>query len=78
MVLNMEHYKAQKSRQPKHGGSKTILEKWHKDDDNRKSLSDIGWTGEEIIQFDKNALEDHSKISTPKKESLQGPMNHRS
>ena len=33
----------QKARQPKHGGYKTILEKWHKDDKYRKSLSDIGW-----------------------------------
>ena len=39
------YYKAkdmlQKARQPKHGGCKTILERWH-DDQHRKSLSKIG------------------------------------
>ena len=58
------HYKAkemsQKARQPKHGGYKTIVERCHKDDKYRKSLSEIGWTGERIIQYDELALEDHS------------------
>ena len=40
----------QKARQPKHGGCKTILERWHKDDKYLKSLSDIGWTEEQILQ----------------------------
>ena len=50
-------------KQPKHCGSETILERWHKDDDYRKSLSDIEWTEEQIIQYDKIALEDHSNIA---------------
>ena len=50
----------QKARQPKHGGYKTILERWHKDDKYRKSLSDIGWPEEQIVQHDELALEDHS------------------
>ena len=87
------HFKAkemlQKVRQHKHGGSKTILERLHKDDDYRKSLSDIGWTEEQIIQYDEVALEDHSYMATPKnsqrenwflslnQEGVQGPMNQR-
>ena len=54
----------QKARQPKHGGSKTILERWHKDDKYRTSLSKLGWTEEQTIQYDELALEDHSKIAT--------------
>ena len=58
------YYKAkemlQNARQPKHGDYKTILERCHKDDNYRKSLSDIGWTEEQIIQYDELALEDHS------------------
>ena len=50
----------QKARQPKHGGYKTMLERWHKDDKYRMSLSDIGWTEEQIFQYDELALEDHS------------------
>ena len=54
----------QKARQPKHGGYKTILERWHKDDKYRKSLSEIVWTEEQIIQYDELALGDHSYIAT--------------
>ena len=58
------YHKAQemlhKARQLKHGGYKTILERWHKDDKDRKSLSEIGWTEEQIVQYDELALEDHS------------------
>ena len=47
------YYKAkemlQKARQPKHGGSKIILDRGHKDDKYCKSLSDFGWTEEHII-----------------------------
>ena len=36
------YYKAkgllQKARQPKHGGHKTIMERWHKDDNSTASL----------------------------------------
>ena len=53
-----------KARQPKHGGYKTILERWHKDDKYRKSVSDIGCTEEQIIQYDELALEDHSFSAT--------------
>ena len=58
------YYKAkemlQNARQPKHGGYKTILESWHMDDNYRKSLSDIGWAEEQIIQCDELASEAHS------------------
>ena len=57
----------QKARQTKHGGSKTILERWH-EVAFTESLSQIlgGWTEGQIIQYDKIALEDHSYIATPK------------
>ena len=44
--------------------TKNILDRWHKDDTYRKSLSDIGWIDEQIIQCDDLALEDHSYIAT--------------
>ena len=67
------------------------LERWHTDNDYRKSLSEIGWTEEHIIQYDKLALEDNSYFATPKerarndkkwvlslnKEGVQGPVNQR-
>ena len=46
-MYNKAQEMLQKARQPKHGDSKTILERWHKDDDYHKSLSDIGWTEEQ-------------------------------
>ena len=62
------YYKAkemmQKAREPGHGGQESILESWLKDDDYRKSLSEIGWTEEQIIQYDELALEDHTYIAT--------------
>ena len=81
----------QNGRQPKHGGSKTILERWHKDDKYRKSLSFFDWTEEQIIQDDEHALEDHSSSATRdertrnekswvlslNKEGVQGPLNQR-
>ena len=87
------YYKAkevlQKARQPKHGGYRTILERWHKDDKYRKSLSVVGWIEEQIIQYDELALEDHSYFATREertrnensrvlklnKEGVQGQMN---
>ena len=54
----------QKARQPKHGGHKTILERWQKDDEYRTSLLEIGWTEEQIIQDDELALEDHRFSAT--------------
>ena len=50
--------------QPKHGGHRSILERWHKDAQYRKSLSEIGWTWEQIIGYDKIALKDHSYVAT--------------
>ena len=75
----------------KHGGYKTILERWHKDDNYRKSSSGIGWTEEQITQYDELALEDHSYIATKEerthnekswvlklnKEDVKRPMNQR-
>ena len=72
--------------------TKTILEGWHDDDKYRKSLSDIGWAEEQIIQYDASALEDYSNVATWQersqnakswtsslnKEGIQGPMNQRS
>ena len=49
----------QKARQPKHGGHKSILERLQKDDHYRNSLSLIGWTEEQIIEYDMMALENH-------------------
>ena len=46
------------------GYRKTILERLHDDGKYRKSLSDIGWTEEQIIQCDAVALEDHSYVAT--------------
>ena len=62
------HYKVteilQKARQPKHGGHPSILAPWHKDDEYRNSLSQIGWTEEYIMLHDRIALEDHSYVAT--------------
>ena len=70
VVPNMQrmYYKAkdmlQRARQPKHGGYKTILERWHNDDQYCKSLSEIGWIEEQLIQYDELvALEEHSYIA---------------
>ena len=62
------YYKAhgmlRKTRKQKSGGYKNILDRWHNDDTYRKSLSDIEWTEEQIIQHDAIALEDHSYVAT--------------
>ena len=56
----------------------------------RKSLSDIGWTEEQIIQYDAIALEDHSYVATRQErsrnekswklslnaEGMQGPLKN--
>ena len=66
--------------------------RWHDDDKYRKSLSDIGWTEEHIIQYDEISLENHSHVAARQersrneqcwtislnKEGIQGPMNQRS
>ena len=43
-----------KARKHKNGGDRNILDRWNNDDKHRKSLSDIGWTEERIIQYDEN------------------------
>ena len=53
-----------KARQCKHGGHNTILERWRKDDEYRKSVSEIGWTKEQIIQYDELAVEEHFDSAT--------------
>ena len=53
-----------KARKHNNGNCETILERWHDDDKHRTSLSDIGWTEEQIIQYDAVALEDHSYVAT--------------
>ena len=53
------HDMLRKARKHKSGGYKIFLERWHDDDKYRKSLSDTGWTEEQIIQYDAIALEDH-------------------
>ena len=79
----------QKAHQAKHGGHQSILDRWHKDNDYRKSLSEIGRTEEHSIQYDKLALEttptfQHQKerarneknwVLSLNKEGVQGPMN---
>ena len=76
----------------KNGGYKNILDKWNNDDKYRKSLSDIGWIEEQIIQYDEIALEDHSHVATQQErtrnekswtlslnaEGIQGPLHQRS
>ena len=53
------HAMLKTARKHRSGGYEHILDRWHTDDKHRKSLSDIGWTEEQIIQYDEIALEDH-------------------
>ena len=53
------HDMLRKARSNKNGSCKTSLERWDKDDQYRKSLSDIVWAEEQIRQYDAIALEDH-------------------
>ena len=80
-----------KARKHKSGVYETILERWNEDGKYRTSLSDIGWTEEEIIQYDAIELEDHSYVATWQEKSrngkswnislnakgMQGPLNQR-
>ena len=52
--------------------AKNILERWHDDDKNSKSLSKIEWTQEQIIQYDAIASEDHSYFATRQERSRNG------
>ena len=81
-----------KAHKHKNGGYKNILDRWNDDDKCRKSLSDIGWTEERILQYDEIALEDHSYVATQQErgrtekswkrslnaEGIQGKLNQRS
>ena len=85
------HDMLRKAHSNENGNCKTILERWYKDEQYRKSLSDIGWTEEQIKQYDALALEDHSYVTAPEKrgrfqnswkislirEGIQGPIKQR-
>ena len=91
-VYHKAHDMLRKARKHKSGGHKTILDRWHTDDKYSKSLSEIGWTEEQIIQDDEFALQDHSYVATWQErsrnekswkislnaEGIQGPLNQRS
>ena len=90
-VFCKAHDMLRKARKHKSGGYKSTLDRWHDDDKYRNSLSDIGWTEEQIIQHDAIALEDHSYVATWQErsrkkswnisfnaEGFQGPLNQRS
>ena len=73
----------------KNGGYNNILDRWNNDDKYRKSLPDIGWAEECIIQHEEIALTDPSFVGTGsrnekswnlslKTEGTQGPLNQRS
>ena len=80
-----------KARLHKSGGYKTFLDRWNNDDKYRKSLSDIRWTEEQIVQYDVIALEDHSYVARKQErgrnekswklslnaESIKGPLNQK-
>ena len=51
-MYHKAHDMLRKARKHKSGGYKTILERLHDDDKYRKSLSDFGWTEEQLIQYD--------------------------
>ena len=86
------HDMLRKARSNKNGNCKTLPARWYKDDQHRKSLSDIGKTEEQVKQYDALVLEDHSNVSTPEersrhknywefplnKEGIRGPINQRS
>ena len=69
-----------------------ILDRWNNDDKYRKSLSDIGWSKEQVIQYDEIVLEDRSYVATQQErsrnekswklssnaEGIQRPLNQRS
>ena len=48
-MYHKAHDMLRKARKHKSGGYKTILDRWHGDDKFRLSLSDVGWTEEQII-----------------------------
>ena len=68
------HDMLRKAHSNKNGNCETILERWYKDDQYRKSLSCVGWT-EEQKQYDAIALEDHSYVSTTEEVESRNPGN---
>ena len=54
----------QKANQPKHGGHKTILERWRKDDRYRNYLTSGGWTEEHIKEYDAIALQKQTHVAS--------------
>ena len=50
--------------QKKHGKHSSNPARWHNDHEYRKSLSEIGWTEENRMLFDRIALENHSYVAT--------------
>ena len=63
------HDVLRKARSNKNGNCSTILDRWYRDDKYRKSLSDMGWTKEQIEQYNALAMEDHSYAATPEDRS---------
>ena len=53
-----------KARQEKHGSHSSILARWHNDYEYGNSLSQIGWTEQQIMLFDRIALENLSYVAT--------------
>ena len=53
-----------KAGQEKHGEHSFILARWLSDYKYRKSLLDIGWTEQDIVLFDRIALENQSDVAT--------------
>ena len=49
--------------QEKHGKHSSILARWH-NYEYGKSLSEIGWTEEHLMLYDRNALENHTYVAT--------------
>ena len=49
-----------KARQGKHRRHPTILPRWYADEENRKSLSAIGWKEHHIMMYDRIAVEKHT------------------
>ena len=75
----------QKARQPSMEDIHPYLRDGINDDEYRKSLSLIGWTEQQIIEYDKIALEDQSHVATRaerillalKQNGAQQPLNQR-
>ena len=53
-----------KAGQKKHGSHSSIIARWLNDYKYRKSLSDIGWNEQDIMLFDRIALENYSYVAT--------------